>query len=168
MGRRGAVVCALALAAVLSACAARPTPYQPRDGGFGYSQTQIDSKTWRVEFAGNLDTSRETVENYLLYRAAEIMLFGGHDDFVVLEREVERIRDYREVGPYPYHAGAWHRHRHHGFHHLYGRSRVFAYDSYRAIATVRVYAGGAPPAGLRVYAAREVIAQLGPSVRLPE
>ncbi len=165
-----ALVCVLALS--LAACAARPTPYQPSDGGFGYSQTQIDSQTWRVEFAGNADTSREVVENYLLYRAAEIMLFGGYERFILLEKEVERTRDYSGAGPYPYDAGfgAWHHHPHasHAFYHYHGPYNVVAYDRYKAIATVRTYKDAAQPAGLRVYSAHEVVAQLGPNVILPD
>lgn len=163
----------LAVLMLLSACAARPTPYQPRDGAFGYAQTQIDSQTWRVDFAGNVDTPRGTVENYLLYRSAEIMLFGGHERFVVLEKEVERTRDYRTTGPHPYRF-AYHgwrdRHRRHPhWPYYYGHSapHTYAYDSYRAFATIRVYSGGPPPAGLSVYAARDLIARLGPSVVLP-
>lgn len=166
------VVAGCVLAVLLSACAARPTPYQPRDGAFGYAQTQLDGRTWRVEFAGNTDTPRETVENYLLYRAAEVMLFGGHDRFIILEKEVERTRDYRHAGPYPYRAGwgfgAPHRarHRHRGRYRGYGAPHTFVLDSYKAIATIRTYNGGPPAAGLQVYGAREVIAQLGQSVIL--
>ncbi len=158
----------LAVLMLLSACAARPTPYQSRDGAFGYAQTQIDSQTWRVDFAGNVDTPRGTVENYLLYRSAEIMLFGGHERFIVLEKEVERTRDYRSTGPYPYHFGYRGRRHAHGLHHHgHGARQTYALDSYRAFATIRVYSGGSPPAGLPVYAARDLIARLGPSVVLP-
>ena len=175
MIRAAILGCGLGL--LLSACAAQPTPYQPRDGAYGYSQTQIDGQTWRVEFAGNTDTPRETVENYLLYRAAEIMLFGDHERFVVLEKEVERTRDYRgDPYPYPYNAGwglgawdrNWHRHHGYGLYYGYGAPYTFVLDSYKAIAVIRIYDGGPPPAGLQVYAAREVIAQLGPTVVLPQ
>ncbi len=57
----------------LAGCAVAPTPYQPDSEG-----------------AGNARTPRRTVENYLLYRSAEIMLFGGYDKFVFLDKDVER------------------------------------------------------------------------------
>ena len=38
------------------------TDTQPKTDGTGYSQQQLDSRTWRVQFAGNKNTSRETVE----------------------------------------------------------------------------------------------------------
>ena len=167
--KRRAILAGLLAALLLSACAARPTPYMPRKGAFGYDQTQIDNQTWRVLFAGNADTPRETVENYLLYRAAEVMLFGAHEEFVVLEKEVERTRDYRTFGPTPYHFGVYHDRGSHGaFHTGYGARYTYALESYRAFATIRSYAGGPAPAGLQVYAARDVIARLGRFVILPE
>jgi hypothetical protein len=63
-------------------------PYQPKADRTGYSQQQLDAQTWRVQFSGNINTPRETVENYLLYRSAEIMLFGGYDKFVMLEKHL--------------------------------------------------------------------------------
>ena len=75
MARRSATLAAaIALAAALTGCAT-PTPYQPNIPGQavsgGYSETKIESNRWRVTFAGNTLTSRETVEGYLLFRAAE-------------------------------------------------------------------------------------------------
>lgn len=155
----------------LGACAAQPTPYQPRDGSFGYSETQLDGQTWRVEFAGNADTPRETVENYLLYRAAEVMLFGGYDRFIILEKEVERTRDIRDYGPYPYHVGVgasrYRRARHLGFHYGYSPYHTYTLERYRAVATIRTFTDASAPAGMQVYAAREVVAQLGPRIVLP-
>ncbi len=167
--KRRATIAGLLAGLLLSACAARPTPYMPRDGAFGYAQTQIDNQTWRVLFAGNADTPRETVENYLLYRSAEVMLFGAHEKFIVLEKEIERIRDYRPIGLTPYRYGRYRgRGSHAALHTGYGAPYTYALESYRAFATIRSYAGGPAPAGLQVYAARDVIARLGRSVVLPE
>jgi hypothetical protein len=167
--KRFATLAGLIAALLLSACAAQPTPYMPREGAFGYDQTQIDSQTWRVVFAGNVDTPRETVENYLLYRAAEIMLFGAHEKFIVLEKEVERTREYRPIGPYPYHYGGRHGRRSHADGHFGFRApSYYALENYKAFATVRTYSGGPAPAGLQVYAARDVIARLGRFVILPK
>ncbi|MFQ5773375.1 MAG: hypothetical protein ACE5GS_02545 [Kiloniellaceae bacterium] len=163
----------LPAALALAACAARPTPYQPQDGATGYAEQQIDATTWRVQFAGNFDTPRQTVENYLLYRSAEIMLFGGHDRFVVLDKEVERTVEYRGYGYHPYHFGFGLHHGHghghfHHFDHYYGPGDYYPLTSYAAYATIRTYTGGPPPDGLRVYDARELIRQLGPTVVLPQ
>jgi len=75
----------------LTACATA-TPYQPasKPGGFdGFSQTMIESDRARVTFGGNSLTKRDTVENYLLYRAAEVAVERGFDYFELQERETE-------------------------------------------------------------------------------
>jgi len=73
---------ALAVGA-LSACATE-TAYQPAgpnsDGG--YREQQIESNRVRISFSGNSLTDRETVENYLLFRAAELTV-----DRSVLDRQ---------------------------------------------------------------------------------
>ncbi len=81
-----------ASAAVLAACAST-TPYQPAStpGGFdGYSQTLLDNSTARISFGGNSLTNRETVENYLLYRAAEMALERGHETFSLIDQDTEK------------------------------------------------------------------------------
>lgn len=81
-----------ASAAVLAACATT-TPYQPasKPGAFdGYSQTMLDNKTARVTFGGNSLTDRETVENYLLYRSAEMAVERGFDHFSLVNRDTEK------------------------------------------------------------------------------
>jgi hypothetical protein len=83
--------CLSASAAVLVACATA-TPYQPASepGAFdGFSQQMIESDRARITFAGNSLTKRDTVENYLLYRAAETAVERGFDWFALQERDVE-------------------------------------------------------------------------------
>jgi hypothetical protein len=87
-----AIAAALLLVAGLGGCVS-PTPYQPvvRGGptAGGYSETRIEPNRWRVTFSGNSMTSRETVEGYLLYRAAEVTLQNGDDWFSVDERHTD-------------------------------------------------------------------------------
>jgi hypothetical protein len=82
----------VALCLLLAACAASPTPYQAAQNGFGYSEQQIEENRYRVSFAGNSATSRQTVEDYLLYRAAELTVQNGHDWFEVVDRNT--VQDY--------------------------------------------------------------------------
>lgn len=80
-----------ASAAVLAACATA-TPYQAASapGAFdGFSQTMIENDRARVTFGGNSLTDRETVENYLLYRAAELAVERGFDNFTLQQRDTE-------------------------------------------------------------------------------
>lgn len=93
----------LAVAAALgvAACGSMgPTPYQPALGTeMGYSDTMIESNRFRVSFKGNSLTNRETVENYLLYRAAELTLQQGYDYFTIADRDTDRDRRIRGGGP---------------------------------------------------------------------
>jgi len=102
-----------ASALTLVACATA-TPYQPASepGGFdGFSQQLIENDRARITFGGNSLTKRDTVENYLLYRAAEVAIEQGYETFTLQEREVERNSRTR-VSP--------------GFH-----DRYFGYSFYR-------------------------------------
>ena len=82
-----------AVFALLSGCTTA-TPYQPlgqnRAASGGYFEEQIESNRFRVTFSGNSMTSRDTVERYLLYRAAELTRQRGYDWFVMADRNTER------------------------------------------------------------------------------
>lgn len=84
---------AAALTAGLAACATA-TPYQPALRGAsvqgGFSEIRLEDDRWRVNFAGNSLTSRERVETYLLYRAAELTLEQGFETFRTVDRDTER------------------------------------------------------------------------------
>lgn len=94
-----------AVAVTLAACATTGR-YQARDGHAGYAETQLGADHWRVEFIGDDFTSRDTVNNYLLYRAAELTRENGHEWFVMsapavseeseIIIEAERPQAYRE------------------------------------------------------------------------
>ena len=88
----------LALAAIatlggLAACQTA-TPYQPLRAGDasagGYSEVRLEQDRWRITFQGNSLTSRETVESYLLYRAAELTSAQGFDWFETVERRTDK------------------------------------------------------------------------------
>jgi hypothetical protein len=91
--RSTGIAAALVLAAGLSACATA-TPYQPKppgkSTGGGYSEMRIEPNRFRVSFAGNSVTSRERVEGYLLFRAAEVTLQNGDDWFYVDNRQTDK------------------------------------------------------------------------------
>lgn len=81
----------LLLAATLAACATA-TPYQPMKDGVGYGEQKLEDNRYRVWFAGNSKTPREAVEDYVLYRAAELALENGYDYFVLSDRSTEAER----------------------------------------------------------------------------
>jgi hypothetical protein len=103
------IIAATALLALggLSACETA-TPYQPLKPGSassgGYSEVKVEQDRWRITFAGNSMTARDTVETYLLYRAAELTVNQGYDWFETVDRQTykhtETFAD--PVGPYGY------------------------------------------------------------------
>lgn len=202
----------LAIAAsitVLAACAST-TPYKPasQPGGFdGYSQTMLDNSTARITFGGNSLTNRETVENYMLYRAAEMALERGHEHFSLVNRDTEKDTrvSYRPNGStfgrgydpyfrysffqprtgwsafnrYNFYRRGIRRDRGWGFGGFssdpFYRDDPFRRDSYsvrenskyRATADV-AFGRTAAPGSDHLFNAREIIANLGPSIVFPE
>lgn len=69
-----------------------------RGGAFGYDARAVGADRWRVSFAGNTATPRAVVEDYLLYRAAEIAREAGTSSFVVVHRETEPVMRFRVSG----------------------------------------------------------------------
>ena len=175
---------AAAIAGGLAACVTE-TPYQPAppghaSGGFGYRDSKIDSAHWRVAFSGNSFTSRETVEKYLLYRAAQLTLEQGSDWFETTDRHTDRNTSY--VGTDPYWASyGWGWHPYWGFGGPWGFRRwgpwgagpswpndldIQQVSRFEASAEI-VMGKGPPPTGQRVFDAHEVEKNLGPSVVKP-
>ncbi len=82
----------------LGACALQPTPYKPKDDSrYGYSEQRLEADRYRVRFAGNDVTERDTVQNYLLFRAAELTLENGFTHFRMLDEQVDEIEDDKSV-----------------------------------------------------------------------
>lgn len=103
-------------AGLLTACA-RSTPYVPaeRPGGAGYTDMRISENRYRVTFRGNTVTSRETVENFLLLRAAEVTLDSNYACFSFADRDttadVRYYTTFNDFGWYPRWRGrAWYWH----------------------------------------------------------
>ena len=159
-----AVLPAVLAVAFLAACTT-PTPYGPAQNGKGYTQQQLEDSRYRVSFSGNSRTPRETVENYLLYRAAEITLESGNDYFRVVEREVEEETRYRTVL-----SGFGHGFHPFRYHHRFFGGSSFATStsrpitSYQAFANIVVVPGEKPADDDRAYNARQVIEKLSPTI----
>ena len=176
---------ALMATAALSACATA-TPYQPNVRGQavsgGFSDTRIEADRYRVNFAGNSLTSRETVERYLLYRAAELTVAQGGDWFSLVERQVDRTaRTYREpMSPfdrYGYWRPSW---RYYGpawgwrawdpwYDDPFWADRLDTrtIEKFEASAEILLGHGPKPANDPRAFDAREVMSSLGPAIQRP-
>jgi hypothetical protein len=154
------------MGAWLVGCAS-PTPYQPAAGGFGYADQQLENNRYRVTFAGNSVTPRDTVQNYLLYRAAELTLQNHHDYFTIVHQEVERSTAYQGTG-YDGFGGPWGRGW--GWGCCWGPSNYSSYpiDSYTAFADVVMGDGEKPASNVNSFDARDVIRRLGPTIERPK
>ncbi|HEY9217672.1 MAG TPA: hypothetical protein VIO94_06465 [Phenylobacterium sp.] len=191
MKRRAATLAAiLVLGAGLTACATA-TPYQPNIPGQpvsgGFSEIRLEPDRFRVTFAGNSLTSRETVEGYLLFRAAELTLQQGADWFEIVDRQTDRTtRTYIDHDPF-YHP--WYGSGYYGWRpywRYYGggfgwrswdpywgdpfwgdRYDVRTIDKFEASAEIMVHKGAKPEGDPRAFDAHAVVESLGPRIQRP-
>lgn len=92
-------VAAVAALLGLAACATA-TPYQPvGKSGEGYSEQRLESNRFRVRFTGSSATPRQTVEDYLTYRAAELTLQHGYDWFMLVDSATHVDPQRSSAGP---------------------------------------------------------------------
>lgn len=176
----------LALAGLLAACATA-TPYQPlgthnAQASGGYSEQRLQDDRYRVMFSGNEFTSRQRVENYLLYRAAELTLQAGYDGFTMAQRGTDptvHTRVYGDPfgpGPFGFWGPSW-RFRGRGFGWRswdpWIRRPFWADDfdvstvtSFEASAEIVMF-HGARSGDPRSFDAHQVVANLGPTIQVP-
>jgi hypothetical protein len=149
------------LTASLSACGTA-TPYQPVLDGYGYAEQAIEGNRYRVSFTGNSLTPRDAVENYLLYRAAEVTLARGFDYFIVVDKGTERATTYYStvtgVG------GGLYRDRYSQDVGIIGSSTARPTNSYAAFANIILRKGKKDPTNTKAYDARDVLKRLGPRI----
>ena len=193
LGRK-AVVAALAASTLMVAGCATETTYRPATGqGFnrtGYSDRQVEPNRFLISFAGNSVTSRDTVERYLLFRAAELTLQNGYDYFVMANRDTDlQSRTYSTPGlgggfGYGGFGGYWGpswRYYGRGFgwrswDPWYGGGfgpwgndfDIRTIDRYEATAEIVMRKGPIPKDNLRAFNARAVVDSIGPTVVLPK
>lgn len=182
--RHKKVAAPLAALALLAGCATA-TPYQPlgatqTQGGF--VDQQLDQNHYRVSFYGNTLTSRQQVENYLLFRAAELTLSRGFNCFTVVNQGTDRHTTiqpdpfgYRYGGGYGYAGWSpyWRTHGPWGWHSYdpFMRGSLFpprydTIDRYQAMADIAMSRGQCQ-AGARTFNAAEVVANLRPYIVYP-
>ncbi|MEO0360740.1 MAG: hypothetical protein AAF322_06510 [Pseudomonadota bacterium] len=163
---------AAAAAAALAACAT-PTPYQPKTSDGGFTESRVETGRYRVAFAGNSLTDRDTVERYLLFRAAEVTLDAGGDWFEVVSQETDVDRRFVSTGnvfpgPFLFRRGKRYGHGFGYFGPSFATFDTRAVDRFEAFAEILVRSGEKPAEDANAYDARDVIANIGPTVRRPE
>lgn len=156
----------LAAVATLAACATA-TPYQPAERGYGYSEQRIEQNRYRVTFTGNSDTPKQTVENYLLYRAAELTLQSGYDYFVLVTDSTEANTRYLQSfsGYYGWGSYYWYPR---GMYGGLGTTTATPITEYEAQANVVMFAGKKKDDDVKAFDARQVRTNLEPQVVRPK
>lgn len=173
------LIVAIAGCLILAACAT-PTPYAPE--GYagqrgGYAEQRLQADRWAVSFNGNSVTSRDTVEMYLLYRAAELTVQSGFDWFITDQRATDADTRYYPT-PDP-----WYRSSYGGFwgpswrfyrgglwtpwDPWYSDMDVRQVTRYEARAEIVMGRGPTPGGDVHAFNAREVIQNLEPRVTRP-
>lgn len=189
---RTSLAVALGAATLLTSACATESTYHPAVGrGFeraGYSDRQIEANRFMVSFSGNSYTARDTVEKYLLYRAAELTVQHGGDYFIFADRGLDKkTRTYAEpgiggYGGYGFGGGLWGpswRYRGRGFgwrswdpyfgDPFFDRGiDVQTIDKYEANAEIVIGHGPKPANNIRAFDAHEVIDHLGPTIVTPK
>lgn len=138
------------------------------ESGNGYSEQKLESGRYRVTFAGNSLTRKETVENYMLYRAAELTLSTGNDYFQVVVRDTDKSTAYRNSGPDVGvfgGRGGWGG----GAGWRMGSAYSFAEpeQSFTIAVEILLKRGTKPEGDANAYDAKEVLSSLGPAIVRP-
>lgn len=174
---RGRRCASLLLLFLVGACStAGPTPYQAGgESHYGYREEALAGDSFRLVFAGNSRTERETVETYFLYRAAERSRELGFSRFALKDKLVERL--VQETYD-PYWGPAWgpswgYRYgRHYGSGvsvtvPIGGPGAGYRSVRYSASAIVLPF-NGEPPLGVEGYKeVEQVLRALGSGIRRP-
>ena len=187
-----ALVAMLSLAVGLTACETA-TPYQPLQHGTaaagGFSDQRLDADHVRVAFQGNTLTSRDTVESYLLYRAAELTVAQGFDWFETVDRHTDQDKHtYVDRSPFfgsgfgyggGYGYGFWQPSwRYFGggygwrsWDPFWGQpfwgdtGEVQTVEKFQATAEIVMHHGPKPDGEAKAFDARGVMANLGPKIQ---
>ena len=163
------LVAALSLAALAASCAPNPTPFVPAvaNRGYGYADQQVEQNRYRVTFSGNSDTPRTVVDNYLLYRSAQITKASGYDYFIIAAQETEPETRYRST--YDDFGGFGHNPWGHYWGGGFGMttSDTYPITRYQAYADIVMMKGKKPENEFRAFSADEVLSRLGPTVQMP-
>jgi hypothetical protein len=188
--RTVAFVAALALQAAACTTATPYQPYRPDlSGGVhgGYSEQRLQPDRFVVSFHGNELTSRDRVEGYLLYRAAELTVQNGSDWFSIIERHTEHDVQTYVPDPFyrPWHGPAydywrpdWRYYRQgYGWTDWYpiaggpfwaDRPDITRVESFEASAEIKLHKSPLVAAtDQRAFDARRVLADLGPTIERP-
>lgn len=148
----------------LAACATT-TPYQPLKDGEGYAEQKIESNRYRITFNGNSRTTKQVVENFMLYRAAEITLANGAQYFVIADQNTGADTRYTQL----FNGVGGDVFATRGLLGIgVGVGTAVPSTEYQAQADVLIYKGKKPEDNPKAYDARQIQLNLGPLITRPK
>lgn len=153
-----AAVTALSLTG-LAGCETTPVYQAQGDhGGQGYTDKQLAENRFRVAYHGSSATSRETVEDFLLRRAAEVTLNAGYSCFVFDHRDTKTRTRYISDFQGPAWAGyGWYWHSWD-----FGPTETYPIQNYTAYAEIVLLKDDQASREPRALKAQDVLAHLSP------
>jgi hypothetical protein len=164
------LVFAAAALAWVSACAPEQPYFGPRDADHptGYTDEKLDQNRYRVTYSGSSATNRETVENFLLLRAAQVTDQAGSHFFMFDMRDTKShttyFSDFPGWGGGPRFGGYWHSWAYDGFDDEVESRPVTRYQAYAEIVLLTDAQAAKEP---RAINAQSIIQRLGPSAVPP-
>ena len=155
---------ALTLAILTGACVETPTSFHPltQSGGDGYTVTQVESNRFQISFTGNGATSHQSVDDNLLFLAAEVTLRHGADWFLVNRASSDKDTRYPTFVNPPGLYGGWGAPR--GMFGDYEVDFDNPQNRWSEIATILLHRGTKPPGDPSAYDARDVAVHLAPLI----
>lgn len=171
--RRFATAALVASGAAFLAACTTTTPYQPSlKNRPGFTDQRLENTKFRITFEGNSSTNLAVIENYVLYRAAEVTLANGHDYFAIVDQSRESESRFNTTGTTFGGAGFGRS----GF--FYGggfgggfgttQSTTRERRAYTVGVVIEVFKGDKPSGNASAYDARQVIDNLRPTLVLPK
>ena len=159
------------LALLLAGCATA-VPYQPSAGAGepGYSDEQLAQNRWRVTFTGNSATPRQTVENYLMLRSAEVTIKAGYHWFVFDTRDTEAKTTYHSdfMGWPGWGGRGWYWHSWpYGPGGGFGEAESYPTTRYQAYAEIVLLTDEQAKPEARAINAQDVLNHIGPTATQP-
>jgi len=154
----------------VSACAPEQPYFGPKDADHstGYTDEKLDQNRYRVTYSGSSVTNRETVENFLLLRAAQVAVQAGATFFMFDMRDTKAHTTY--FSDFPGWGGGpgfgWYRHSwpYDGFDNEVETRPVVRFQAYAEIVLLTDAQATKEPRAINV---QSIIQRLGPAAAPP-
>jgi len=167
------ILVVIAFGSILASCASEPPYFGPKDAqhSTGYTDEQLARNRYRITYSGNSATSRETVEDFLLLRSAQVTAAAGSRYFMFDMRDTKARTTYlTDYEGWPGWAGPGWGPRFGWYWHDWpyeGESESRPITQYHAYAEIILLTDAQAAKEPRAVDAQSVIQHLGPTVAPP-